>query len=114
MAVTILASGSQTATVNTEHVLNTAATTAAGIYQLKVDLGALVAADIVELRLYGKVRSTDTERLLWGPASYGPIVPSVLIAVSPADICAASWKATLKQVSGTGRAFPWAIYSTGA
>lgn len=114
MAVSILASGSQTATINTEHILNTAATTAAGIYVCKVDLGALVAGDILELRMYGKVRSSDTERLMWGPATYGPVLPSVLIAVAPADVCAASVKWTLKQVAGTGRAFPWAIYSTGA
>lgn len=114
MAVSILASGSQTAVVNTEHILNTAATTAAGIYVCKVDLGTIVAGDIVELRMYGKVRATDTERLMWGPASYGPIVPSVLIAVAPADVCAASVKWTLKQVAGTARAWPWAIYSTGA
>lgn len=114
MAVSILASGSQTAVINTEHILNTAATTSAGIYVCKVDLGAMVAGDIVELRMYGKVRSTDTERLMWGPASYGPIVPGVLIVVAPADVAAASVKWTLKQVAGTGRAFPWAIYSTGA
>lgn len=114
MAVSINTSGSQTATINTEHILSGAAITTPGIYQLKVDLGALVAGDVVELRMYGKVRATDTERLMWGPVSYGPIVPSGLIAVSPADVTAASVKFTLKQVAGTGRAFPWAVYSTGA
>lgn len=113
MAVSINNSGSQTATISTEHTLGSAITTA-GIYQLKVDMANLAAGDILELRMYGKVRSTDTERLMWGPVSYGPIPPSVDIAVSPADVCAASVKFTLKQVAGTGRAFPWAIYSTGA
>lgn len=113
MAVSINNSGSQTATINTEHTLGSAITTA-GIYQLKVDIANLAAGDIVELRMYGKVRSTDTERLMWGPVTYGNVPPSQLIAVSPPDICAASVKYTLKQVAGTGRAFPWAIYSTGA
>lgn len=113
MTVSITNSGSQTATIGTEHTLG-AAITAAGIYQLKVDTANLAAGDILELRMYGKVRSTDTERLMWGPASYGPVPPSIDIVVSPADVCAASVKFTLKQTAGTGRAYPWAIYSTGA
>lgn len=112
MAVSINTSGSQTATIGTEATLATI--TAAGIYQLKVDLGNLAAGDILELRVYGKVRATDTERLMWGPVSYGPIVPSSLIAVAPADVTAASYRCSLKQIAGTGRAFPWAVYSTGA
>lgn len=112
MAVSVSTSGSQTATINTEHTLATI--TAVGIYQLLVDLGALVAGDIVELRAYGKARSTDTERLMWGPVSYGPIVPTQLLPPSPAFITAASLRLSLKQVAGTGRAFPWAVYSTGA
>lgn len=112
MAVSVNTSGSQTATINTEHTLATI--TAAGIYQLLVDLGALVAGDIVELRAYGKARSTDTERLMWGPVSYGPIVPTQLLPLSPAFITAVSLRLSLKQVAGTGRAFPWAVYSTGA
>lgn len=112
MAVSVNTSGSQTATISTEHTLATI--TAAGIYQLKVDLGNLAAGDTVELRVYGKVRSGDTERLEWGPVSYGPIVPSMLIPVSPAIVTAVSFRATLKQVAGTGRTFPWAVYSTGA
>jgi hypothetical protein len=113
VAVSINQSGSQTATINTEHTLGSAITTA-GIYQYLVDIANLAAGDIVELRIYGKVRSSDTERLMFGPVTYGPIPPSVDIAVSPAVVTAASFKATLKQVAGTGRAFPWAIYSTGA
>lgn len=113
MAVSVSNSGSQTATINTEHTLGAAITTA-GIYQLKVDMANLAAGDVLELRMYGKVRSTDTERLMWGPVSYGPVPPSVGIAVSPADVCAVSVKFTLKQTAGTGRAYPWAIYSTGA
>jgi hypothetical protein len=78
------------------------------------DLGNLAAGDIVELRAYGKARSGDTERLMWGPVSYGPIVPAQLLPPSPAIVTAVSLKFTLKQTAGTGRAFPWAVYSTGA
>jgi len=112
MAVSVNTSGSQTATVNTEHTLATV--TSAGIYILVVDIANLAAGENVELRAYGKARSTDTERLLFGPAIYGPIVPAQLLIYSTPIVSPHSVKFTLKQTSGTGRAFPWAVYSTGA
>jgi hypothetical protein len=112
MTVTVNTSGSQTATIGTEHTLATITT--AGIYQLYVDIAALVAGDLVELRTYGKARPTDTERLLYGPFTLGPIVPGQLLIPSPAIISPHSCRFSLKQTAGTGRAFPWAVYSTGA
>lgn len=112
MAVSVNTSGSQTATIGTEHTLATITT--AGIYQLYVDVASLVAGDIVELRVYGKARSTDTERLLYGPFSVGPIVPGQLLIPSPAVVSPHSVRFSLKQTTGTGRAFPWAVYATGA
>jgi len=100
-------SGSQTATISTEHTLATIAT--AGVFVLAVDMANLVAGDVVEVRIYGKADSTDTERLLhrgtYGPAALAsPLIMSVPI-MSPHH-----FKATLKQTAGTGRAFPWAVY----
>jgi hypothetical protein len=112
VTVSVNTSGSQTAVIGTEHTLATITT--AGIYQLMTDIANLVAGEIVELRAYGKARSGDTERLMWGPVSYGPIVPSQLLPPSPAIVTAVSLRFTLKQTAGTGRAFPWAVYSTGA
>lgn len=113
MAVTEKIHGSQTATVNTEHSLATV--TDPGIYVLRVDLSALVAGDIVELRVYAKARNgTDSEQLKDGPVSYGPIVPTERLPDSIPVISAGHYRATLKQVAGTGRAFPWVILSTGA
>jgi len=99
--------GSQTATISTEHTLATINT--GGVFVLAVDMANLVAGDVVEVRIYGKARTGDTERLLhrgtYGPAALAsPLVMSVPIA-SPHH-----FKATLKQTAGTGRAFPWAIY----
>lgn len=105
--VAVNTSGSQTATISTEHTLATVS--AAGVYVLAVDLANLVANDIVVLSIYGKARTGDTERLLhrglYGPIAVGtPLVQSVPL-VSPHH-----FKATLTQTAGTGRAFPWAIY----
>lgn len=63
------------------------------------------------LRIYGKARSSDTERLLHR-ATYGPIPPSSPLVMSVPIVSPHHLKATLKQTAGTGRAFPWAIYET--
>lgn len=113
MAVTEKTSGSQTATIGTEHTLATV--TDPGIYQLRVDIANLAAGDILELRIYSKARSaTDSERLSQGPATYGPIAPEEKLPDSIPLQATGHYKATLKQTAGTGRAFPWVILSTGA
>lgn len=113
MAVTEKTSGSQTATISTEHTLATV--TDAGIYTVRVDINALAAGDIVELRVYAKCRNgTDSERLIHGPAVYGPVVPDQKLAESVPIMSAGHFKPTLKQTAGTGRAFPWVILSSGA
>jgi hypothetical protein len=113
MAVTEKVSGSQTATISAEHTLSTI--TDAGIYVLRVDMNALVSGDVVELRIYTKARnSTDTERLIHGPAVYGPIPPDQKLQDSVPIMATGDFKATLLQSAGTGRAFPWVILSSGA
>lgn len=99
-------SGTQAATLNTEHTLATV--TDPGTYQLLVDCAALTGSDVVELRIYTKVLAGGTERL-YHRATYGPTalaVPAVasIPIVSPREI-----RATLKQIAGTGRSFPWTI-----
>jgi hypothetical protein len=111
VTVGVKTSGSQTATITTEHTLATV--TDAGIYILMVDVNAMVGGatpDTLELRIYGKCRSSDTERLidvhrLIGTQS-APLFRCASI-VSPH-----SYKVTLKQTAGTGRAYPWAVYET--
>lgn len=108
MSVAVKTSGSQTATISTEHDLATV--TDAGVYTVNVDANALTLGDTLELRVYGKARSSDTERLIFRGTYTGP-VGSPLI-VSPPVISPHHMRATLKQTAGTGRAFPWAIYNT--
>jgi hypothetical protein len=107
MAVTVADSGSQTATISTEHTLSTLTT--AGVYTLAVDTNAMVAGDTVVLRIYGKARSSDSERLIFesafGDVQGDPLKLSFTV-VSPHH-----FKATLTQTAGTGRAFPWAVYA---
>jgi len=99
-------SGSQTATIDTEHTLATV--TAAKTLQLVVDVANMVNGDELELRIYGKARTGDTERQLYF-ATFANAQSSDLIA-SLAVVSPHHAKFTLTQTAGTGRAFPWAVY----
>lgn len=109
MTVTVKTSGSQTATISTEHDLATVSDP--GVYVLSVDVANLAAGDVVELRVYGKASTGDTERLLHR-GTYGPITPSAPLVQSVPIVSPHHLRATLKQIAGTGRAYPWAIYTT--
>lgn len=106
MAVSVNTNGSQTAVIGTEHTLATITVT--GIFQLVVDANALVNGDELELRIYLKPASGGTERLAYYTAfahAQGQPLKTSLTIPSPI-----SWRATLKQTAGTGRAFPWAVW----
>ena len=106
MALTAAASGTQTATIGTEHSLSTQTTT--GAYVLMVDLGAMAHGDAVELRIYATVLSGGTERLAYSGAFMDvqdePITFSVPV---PGDV---NVRAALIQTNGTGRSYPWKMY----
>lgn len=107
MAIAVVASGTQTATVSTEHTLATSTT--GKTYVLVVDTAAMVNGDALELRLKTKVLSGGTSREAYlatfihvqaQPNKYSVPVPANIECV-----------ATLKQTAGTGRAYPWALLS---
>jgi hypothetical protein len=105
MAWTLSASGTQTAVISTEHVLATK--TDNGTYVLAVDTGAMVNGDILELRVYTKVLTGGTARVVYYAAfSHAQGEPNKYSPPVPCDI---ECKVTLKQTAGTGRDFPWAL-----
>ena len=79
-----------------------------GQYQLVVDANALVDGDTLTLSIYGKARSSDTERLQYeakfANAQSVPLLTSVAV-VSPH-----STRYELNQTGAAARAFPWAVY----
>lgn len=112
MAITQEASGSQTATIGTEHTLATISTNKT--FVAYVDASALVAGEYLELKCKRNTRTADTTRIIhtrivsWLEAAVTPIIKM------PVDSAGASaYVVTLKQLSGTGRAFPWAIETPG-
>ena len=107
MTWTVDASGTQTATINTEHVLDTP-TTPNATFVLKVDTSAMVNGDVLELRVYDVVLASGAVVQEW-KGTYSNIQvngakQSPFVAINQAGA-----KFTLKQIAGTGRAFPWSV-----
>lgn len=111
MAVTAAGSGTQTATVTTEHTLLDIA--AAGTYTLHVDLNPLADGDTVELRVYQMVLTGGTRRVAYigaysdGQTADAKIAISVPISNELTD--SGALRFTLKQTVGTSRDFPWKV-----
>lgn len=107
MAISEHASGSQTATIDTEHTL-TGAESDDVIAQFWVDVANIAAGDVVVFRIKEKCRTGDTQRLVW-EAAVGPTPPTQKMWVSPTLILLHDWDFTLEQTDGTGRSFPWSV-----
>lgn len=107
MALGTKSSGSQTATISTEHTLLDTADS--GTYQLKVSMANLANGDVIELRFYDKVRSGDDYTVVWSAAFAHARGADGAEVVSPPLGCPNGAKFTLKQTAGTGRAFPWSV-----
>ncbi len=111
MAVTAAGSGTQTATVTTEHTLLDIS--AAGTYTLHVDAVNMVAGDGLELRCYQMVLTSGTRRVAYLGSYQGAQAADDLIKISvPISnelTDSGALRFTLKQTTGTSRNFPWKV-----
>lgn len=109
MTLTVTASGTQAATVTTEHTLTTLS--AGKTYTLHVDANAMLhgagTADELELRIKANVLSGGTERVVYMATFVG--AQDIPIKISLPVPVPQTATVTLKQTAGTGRSFPWAI-----
>lgn len=111
MAVTAQGSGTQTAVIGTEHTLLDVAV--AGTFTFHVDAVNLASGDTLELRVYQIVLTGGTRRVAYfdsfsdDQGADDEIKISVAISNELTD--AGSLRFTLKQIVGTGRAFPWKV-----
>lgn len=103
MAITELYSGTE-AVAGTEWSLTTDtsgpdADTTDGVFQAFLDVSDMVAGDELEIRVYEKARSGDTQRLveLWVLSG----VQSSPLWVSPSLILMHGWDFTAKAAAGT-------------
>ena len=104
MAWTVDTSGTQTATINTEHSLSTPTTSAT--YVFSVDTKNMVNGDLVELRCYDMVDGTNYAQMWRATFQH---VQTNNAKSSPPMAVTTQAKFTLKQTAGTGRAFPWSV-----
>lgn len=108
---TLFASGTQSATVTTEHFLSSP--NVAGAFQLKVDCVNMVAGDVLELRVYRIVLTGGTTRICYlaryagAQAADDLIKDSPMIANNLTDTN--SLRFSLKQTFGTSRNYPWGL-----
>jgi hypothetical protein len=100
-----ISSGSQSASLNTEHTLDTR--TSVGTYQLLVDCSNMANGDVTELRVYVKPRSSAGSALLHQFCTLSNKQTTVVVASVPV-LCSYCYF-TLKQTAGTGRAYPWSV-----
>lgn len=113
MSVTAAGSGTQSASISTEHTLLDVNT--AGVYTLHVDAINMASGDTLELRVYQMVLTSGTRRVAYFKTFYGAqsaddeIKISVPIANELTD--SGSLRFTLKQTAGTGRSYPWKVLS---
>lgn len=109
MANSINTSGTLSTTAGgTEDVLATVAT--AATLQLHLDLSALAAGDTARVRIYSKVLSGGTERVIWEAGIGGDMDD---IWVSPVVINVHHAKFSITQNNGASRSIPWAVYQVG-
>ena len=111
MTTAAFASGTQSATVTTEHFLSSP--NEAGVYTLHVDLVNMAAGDYVEIRVYQMVLTAGTQRVVYLETYQGAQPTDGLIAVSvPIGnelTDTNSLRFSLKQTLGTSRNFPWKV-----
>lgn len=103
MAITEAFTGTE-ALGTTEHSLTTDtpgpdAESSDGVFQLFLDLSSMVAGNILQIRMYEKVQSSDTQRMAWEAILAGPQSPPIWI--SPSFILMHGWDFTLAALAGT-------------
>lgn len=100
-------SGSQTATLSTDHTLATITT--AGIYQLRVDTTNLVTGETLFVEVQEKVRTGDGYTTAFKQSFAGSTSEDTIVLIPWTVVWGV--KFIIRQEGGTGRAFPWSIFT---
>ena len=81
--------------------------TNAGIFQLLLDLNALTATEQYRLKIYEKVQSSGTKRVIQTVEFTG--IQDEPIYVTPSLILINGWDITMIKLFGTSRTIEWSI-----
>lgn len=110
MAIAEYKTGSPTVS-STEYSLVTPGTTLAndttkGTYQVFIDSLAMTTTDEYRFRVYEKVTSGGTKRIVYETTLYGAQIEALAF---PALILMWGWDVTIQKLAGTDRTFPFSI-----
>jgi len=109
MTLTVESSSTQTTVIGTEHTLATPSTSQCRL--LRIDRGAMVAGDTIEVRLKSAVLAAgavgDQLYQTYFHAPGVPIVETIPVTANQ------GLTVTLKQTAGAAKAYPWTILTTG-
>lgn len=112
MAISEAFSGTATITV-TEYSCPNAASYSAGsariedgVYQVFLDTSDMVAGDQLQIRIYEKCRSADTQRVIYESILTGTMADTW---VSPSLILLHGWDVTVTTLAGTSIIVNWSI-----
>lgn len=75
------------------------ADTTTGVFQVFLDISDMVTGDELQIRVYEKTRSGDTQRIIYQANLVGPQSPPTW--VSPSLILMHGWDVTLDAIAGT-------------
>lgn len=78
-----------------------------GVFQVWLDLSALVAGDEYRLKIYEKVQSAGTTRVIATYTYVGDTIDEH--EVLPAMIFMHGWDITLTRINGTDRTIGWSV-----
>ena len=103
MAITEAFAGSE-AVGTTEHSLTTDTAgpdveTSDGVFQVFLDVSDMVSGDELQIRVYEKVQSGDTQRICYQANLVGPQSPPIFVL--PSLVLMHGWDVTLDAIAGT-------------
>lgn len=115
MAISEAYSGSASISTTEYSLVNNstslASITTDGVFQLFLDLNALTVTEVYELKVYEKVTSSATQRVVYNVRFSG--VQGNPNWVSPSLVLIHGWEMTLDKISGTDRTILWSIRQVG-
>lgn len=115
MAITEAYTGSASIGVTEWSLTNNSSTiaaqTTAGVYQVFLDLNALTITEGYVLKVYEKVRSSSTQRVLEEFYFYG--AQSKPNVTTPSLVLMNGWDFSLDKLTGTDRTIEWSIRKVG-
>lgn len=83
------------------------ADTTDGVFQVFLDLSDMIAGDQLQIRIYEKCRSGDTQRIVYESILTGAQAQPIF--VTPSLILLHGWDVTFKTLAGTSITVLWSV-----